>query len=260
MIGIYKITSPSEKKYIGQSICIENRFLQYNKMNCKKQIKLYNSFLKYGTKNHIFDIIEECDICDLNKRERYWQEYYDSVDKGLNCKLTATTDKSGSLSEETKQRIREKAKGRKISEDTKKKMSNLRKGKKGYMLGRSHSEESKIKISKSGLGKKHSIETKKKIGASKIGNKYMLGKKHSLDTKSKMSKKLIGNKRGENKVMSDTEKEKLKQLFSKIIINTSNGVFYTGTKEAAFYNNINQSTLKNKLNGNLKNDTNLKYC
>ena len=48
MIGIYKITSPSNKIYIGQSINIERRFNSYkNLSHCKQQIKLYNSLQKY---------------------------------------------------------------------------------------------------------------------------------------------------------------------------------------------------------------------
>jgi hypothetical protein len=260
MVGIYKITSPSNKVYIGQSTDIIKRFSQYNKIHCKNQKKIYHSLLKYGIKNHCFEVIEECNTCDLNERERYWQDHYDVINNGLNCKLTNTKDRSGLLSEETKDKIREKAKGRKLSEETKNKISNLNKGRKGAMSGKTHSEETKLKISKSGIGKKRSEETKNKIGLSKIGNKYMLGKKHSKETKIKMSKKLIGNNRGVNKIMSIVEKENLKKLFSKIILNTDTGIFYTGTKEAAFYNNINQSTLKNKLNGNLKNNTNLIYC
>lgn len=43
MIGIYKITSPSGKVYIGQSVNIERRFLDYKKSLKNTQIKLYNS-------------------------------------------------------------------------------------------------------------------------------------------------------------------------------------------------------------------------
>jgi hypothetical protein len=75
-----------------------------------------------------------------------------------------------------------------------------------------------------------------------------------------MSLSLLGNKRGCNKVMSENEKQNLKNKFSKIILNLETGIFYLGTKEAAFYNNLNHSTLKNRLNGNLKNNTNLIYC
>ena len=38
MIGIYKITNPKGKIYIGQSINIENRFKVYKRYNCKGQV------------------------------------------------------------------------------------------------------------------------------------------------------------------------------------------------------------------------------
>lgn len=35
MIGIYKITSPSTRIYIGQSLNLESRVKNYEKLNCK---------------------------------------------------------------------------------------------------------------------------------------------------------------------------------------------------------------------------------
>lgn len=106
MIGIYKITSPSGKVYIGQSINIEKRFKDYKYLcNCKGQIKLYRSFTKHGVGNHIFEIIENCIESELNNRERYWQDFYNCMYVGLNCKLTTTNDKSGRLSIETRYKI-----------------------------------------------------------------------------------------------------------------------------------------------------------
>jgi hypothetical protein len=44
-IGIYKITSPTNKVYIGQSIKINERKRKYKKLDCKNQPKIYNSLL-----------------------------------------------------------------------------------------------------------------------------------------------------------------------------------------------------------------------
>ena len=60
MIGIYKITSPSGKIYIGQSKNIEKRFKAYYKKLGKNQPRLYRSFKKYGIKQHNFEIQEKC--------------------------------------------------------------------------------------------------------------------------------------------------------------------------------------------------------
>jgi group I intron endonuclease len=74
MIGIYKITSPTERVYIGQSINIESRKKYYTYINNNGQPKLYNSLLKYGFDNHTFEIIEECTIEQLNERETYYKQ------------------------------------------------------------------------------------------------------------------------------------------------------------------------------------------
>lgn len=106
MIGIYKITSPSKKVYIGQSKDIERRKRNYANLNCKGQVKLYNSIKKYGWERHIFEIICECSIDELNDKERYYQDLYSvSGSKGLNLKLTNTKVLKSTISESTKIKI-----------------------------------------------------------------------------------------------------------------------------------------------------------
>ncbi len=164
MIGIYKITSPSGRVYIGQSIDIEKRWSHYkwesnNYSDCNS--KLINSFIKYGFENHIFEIKEKCEIDKLNNRERYWQEFYNVIEEGLNCKFVETDERSGHFSEETKQKI-----------------SRARKGKPSSMKGKTHSKETKKKMSESAKNRKqtlfgffgnHTEETKKKMSESKKG-------------------------------------------------------------------------------------------
>lgn len=88
MIGIYIIKSPKGKVYVGQSSNIHKRYSYYKRLACKGQPKLYASLLKHGFDKHLFVVIESCSINHLNERERYWQEYYDSVNSGLNLALT----------------------------------------------------------------------------------------------------------------------------------------------------------------------------
>lgn len=87
MVGIYKITNPKGKIYIGQSIDIKKRKYYYQTLHCKKQIMLYNSIKKYGWDSHKFEVIEECSIKDLDKRENYWGTFYNTLDEGLNLRL-----------------------------------------------------------------------------------------------------------------------------------------------------------------------------
>ena len=103
MIGIYKITNPKGKIYIGQSINIESRFKHYQRIDCIKQPKIYRSLLKYGINNHIFEVIEECDEKQLNEREIYWGEYYNVL--GKNGLVLRLGESKGKRSEITKRKI-----------------------------------------------------------------------------------------------------------------------------------------------------------
>ena len=156
MIGIYKITSPSGKIYIGQSVDIKTRFRKYKYLNCKRQTYLYNSFQKYGVENHTFEIIEECTLEQLNEREIYWGTYYNVLNKnGLNLRLG---DANGKCSEETKQKIGKGNKNKIMSEEAKNNISKALKGRKITWdtpgpKGYKHSEESKEKMRKPRVNK-----------------------------------------------------------------------------------------------------------
>jgi group I intron endonuclease len=111
--GIYKITSPSGKVYIGQSVDIEKRFYDYMRYtSCHRQRRLYSSLKSYGAKSHVFEIVETCDAGELLARERHWQDVFDATGKrGLNCRLTTADDRAGRLSPETVELLRQKNAG-----------------------------------------------------------------------------------------------------------------------------------------------------
>ena len=124
MIGIYKITSPSNKVYIGQSINIDRRFKNYKSISqTKGQVMLHNSFKKYGVNNHTFEVVEECSVELLNERERYYQDFYNVLNGGLNCLLTSTTDNIKVYSAESIEKIRQGNLGKEISFDIRKRTS-----------------------------------------------------------------------------------------------------------------------------------------
>lgn len=103
MIGIYKIISPSNKIYIGQSINIEKRWTSYKRNNnFHFQTRLKKSIDKYGIDQHKFIIVDECTIDQLNNRERYYQDLYNVLGpNGLNCRLTTSESKTGKNSIES---------------------------------------------------------------------------------------------------------------------------------------------------------------
>lgn len=147
--GIYKITSPIGKVYIGQSIDIGSRIKKYKNLNCKKQIKLYLSLKKYGVSTHIFEIVEICDIEKLNEKERFYQDKYISYKNGLNCRITGTDEKSGHITNEAKNKISVFNKGKIISENVRLKMSKSKIGKQSHRKGKKMSETTKAKMSAS---------------------------------------------------------------------------------------------------------------
>ena len=182
MKGIYKITSPSGRVYIGQSIDIERRFRHYKRMICKEQIKIHNSLLKYGVDAHIFEVLELCDTEQLNNRERHYQDLYDSVANGLNLLYVKSEHFNGGHSEESKKKISDSLKGRKLSEEHKYKigLNNSRRG---------MSDETKEKHRLGRLGKKASPETIQKQILKRLGSK------RSEETKKKISEALKGIQR-----------------------------------------------------------------
>lgn len=91
MIGIYKITNTINNKcYIGQSRDIEARWTKHLSVyRCAStpECELYRAFKKYDIEAFKFEVIEECQIEELNDREIYWIEYYDSFNSGYNMTL-----------------------------------------------------------------------------------------------------------------------------------------------------------------------------
>ena len=107
IVGIYKITSPTGRIYIGQAINIQRRWAAYrgNCKSLKRQPILRRSLLKYGAENHQFDIIEYCSEDELNCSERFWQDEFDVLNGGLNCVLQECGEKRAVYNEEVKRRM-----------------------------------------------------------------------------------------------------------------------------------------------------------
>lgn len=90
--GIYKIENNiNHKVYIGQSVRIERRWQEHkyldtylNPNNASYYRKLYTAFREEGIDNFTFSIIEECSYNELDDREIYWIDYYNSYLTGYN--------------------------------------------------------------------------------------------------------------------------------------------------------------------------------
>lgn len=244
--GIYKITSPSGKVYIGQGVNIYKRYLSYKNGHSKNQVRLYNSILKHGFDSHVFEVIEECDFEQLNIRERHWQDFYDVLSKmGLNCVLTPTEELKYIASTETRE-----------------KWSKQRKGEGNHMFGKSHSEITKQKISdahKGREGKPHTEEYKQKLSKERAGEKHpMYGKKHTEETKQKMSSSRKGIKFSEEHKKNLSEANKKAERIhptAKLVLCTETGIFYDSVGDASEACGMSKTTLRSYLNGVVKTKT-----
>jgi group I intron endonuclease len=101
----------------------------YKSLNCKSQTYIYNSLKKYGIENHNFEVICLCDKEDLIKKE---QMFIDFFKPDLNICKTAGSTLGRKASDETKKKLSIAAKGKKLpprSEEYKQKMSEAKKGK-----------------------------------------------------------------------------------------------------------------------------------
>lgn len=247
--GIYKITSPSGRVYIGQSVNINKRFYTYRKLECKRQPKLYNSLKKYGYDSHLFEVIEECDINNLNIRERYWQEFYNVIsERGLNLQLVDCVGKKQMHSDETKKKISEKSKGRVFSKETRLKMSISAKNK-------IITEETRLKISIANSGKGNYWYGRKGELHPSFGKPGLRGELHPCFGKKGKENKNFGKKASLETRKKQSESSKRRR----IVLCLQSGIFYYSNKEAAIAHGIPEARLSSYLLGTRTNKTSLIY-
>ena len=221
--GIYKITSPKNKIYIGRSVNIKRRFSDYKRLGCKSQTLLYMSFLKHGVANHIFEVVEYCEIAKLNERESHFIKLFLSTKRGIGLNCTSGGD-TCVFTKMTKRKMSKSAIGRmspkrglKLSNDIKLKMSLAKKGRPAHNKGKKKTPEQAIQCRLNRLGKPHSEETKRKMSEIRQG------------------------------------------MNAKKVIDTKTQIVYNSIKDAAFSIGLKTNTLGEMLRGANKNKTNFKY-
>jgi hypothetical protein len=123
--GVYKITSPEGKVYIGSSTNLTKRFNKYRSLTDVRQSLLRNSLIKHGYENHVIEIVVFCPEEMLHEFERELGLALNVLsDNGLNSILPGHGDYPAMYRKELLNRFAE----RRHSEDTKKKMSEKKKG------------------------------------------------------------------------------------------------------------------------------------
>lgn len=86
MVGIYAIRNKINNKiYIGRSTDIERRWKTHLR-DAKKgdMCKIHVAMRKLGIDNFYLDIIEECNVNELNQKEQFYIELYNSWHNGYN--------------------------------------------------------------------------------------------------------------------------------------------------------------------------------
>lgn len=156
--GKSELNSDENKEYLGSGILL------------KKAIK------KYGVENFKKEIIEDNINCIVQLNEL--EKYYISNNFNNDCYNLAEGGEGGNL---IKYYALEKLK------QFKENMSKLTSGENNPFYGKTHSDISKNKISKSKLGFSHSDEFKRNCSKRMIGNTINNDRKHTEETKLKHS-------------------------------------------------------------------------
>lgn len=87
--GIYKITNQiTGECYIGQAVSIQDRWKEHAKyglgIDTPDGNKLYKNMQQYGLQNFSWEVLEECNKTQLDEKEAYYINIYQSKDFGLN--------------------------------------------------------------------------------------------------------------------------------------------------------------------------------
>jgi hypothetical protein len=123
MKGIYKITNPNGKIYIGYSNNIESRKKVHERANIKNTL-IHKSIKKYGWDNHVFEVLVSGDFTNtfLQELEKHYIQLYCSYagysKKGLNLTKGGEGTIGFKVSNETKNLWSIQRKGHKRSEES----------------------------------------------------------------------------------------------------------------------------------------------
>ena len=208
---VYVHIAPNSKLYFGIThLKPEHRWLSTGR-GYEHCALFWRAIQKYGWNNfqHIvlIDGLSKEMACEC---EKYLINKYHSNDAnyGYNNSLGGESGSYGhKLTEEQRQKISERNKGRIVSTETRKKIGRANSI---SLKGRTVPDEVRKRISEHStrpfLGKHHTEEAKKKNALAHIGKQYHLGFKHSDETKKKMSEAKKG------KPLSEAQKAQLDRL------------------------------------------------
>lgn len=168
--GIYCIENiNTNKKYIGQSVNIQDRWRKHkSELNHSNHDNDYlqNAWNKYGETNFKFYVLEYCNINDLNDKERYYIDLYQTLDRNLGYNMKSGGQDQNSLSQEIRDKISKSNRKAYLNSNLKEIRSNdaLKQwanpkikekimGENNGMYGKHHTKETREKMSEMKKGK-----------------------------------------------------------------------------------------------------------
>lgn len=260
MVGIYKITSPSGRVYIGQTRNFKKRLSNYRNKLANEQPFLHNSFKKHGFDTHEIKMIHELPEDVTQKVVDEYECFY--IDQYRNCGFDLMNIKEGGLggkhSERSKKLISKALSGRKMSDSFCDGLSKRMKGNK-FGLGFKKTDEQIAKTVVAHIGSKRSDESKQKMRNAKIGwsptqehrekiSKFFKGRKKSEETKKKLSEAM------RVRVITESQIENMKNttLCKPVIQLTKSNDYireWRSTSEANRELNIDKSLIQKCANG-----------
>ena len=136
-------------------------------------LHLKRAIKKYGRENFAKDILEVCDLSNINEREIYWIAKLNARDRKIGYNICIGGEGLGSgVNHPSYGKPGRCMKGelnplfgKSVSKETKQRISLS-------LLGKQLSEEHRFKCGKHRIGKKQTEETKRKIALSRIGKKF----------------------------------------------------------------------------------------
>lgn len=168
--GIYCIENMiTNKKYIGQSVNIEDRWRRHkgelnNDSHCNDYLQ--KAWNKYGENNFNFYTLEHCSIDQLDEREIYYINYYNTIDRDYGYNLKSGGQSCPVYSDEIRKKMSESTKKTYLNPERRKiqsinalkqwsnpEIKNKISGSNNGMYGRHHTDETKQKISECNKGK-----------------------------------------------------------------------------------------------------------
>lgn len=170
--GIYCIENlTTNKKYIGQSVDVDGRWNKHkSELNHGNHDNDYlqKAWKKYGENDFKFYVLEYCDHLELNEREIYYIDFYNTLDRDQGYNLKSGGQNNGSKptdyvrqkqskalkhfyekNNDARNKRREDALRQWADPDIKQKIV----GENNGMYGKCHTEEAKAKIRASRIGK-----------------------------------------------------------------------------------------------------------